>query len=118
MSDGTQPFLDLFPANRKLQCKGIPDLPVLKFLAGDLGKYADGYPTTWGTWFDYGPEPPSNSVVRAMPKGAPPRLVLAKMKRLCARGFIDGCPCGCRGDFVLTDKGRAFIAAHENQTDL
>lgn len=34
--------------------------------------------------------------------GVPPKVVLAKAKRLIARGVIRGCDCGCRGDFELT----------------
>lgn len=31
----------------------------------------------------------------------PPKVVLAKAKRLVRRGLIDGCTCGCRGDFQI-----------------
>lgn len=31
----------------------------------------------------------------------PQRLVLAKARRLLKQGLIDGCACGCRGDFEL-----------------
>jgi hypothetical protein len=30
----------------------------------------------------------------------PDKLVLAKARKLIRRGVIDGCVCGCRGDFV------------------
>lgn len=43
--------------------------------------------------------------------GLPPKVVLAKAKRLVGRQVIDGCTCGCRGEFeVLAPKpaeGRA-----------
>lgn len=29
----------------------------------------------------------------------PEKVVLAKMKTMIRRGLIDGCTCGCRGDF-------------------
>lgn len=29
----------------------------------------------------------------------PPKVVLAKLRALLARGILDGCPCGCRGDY-------------------
>lgn len=32
------------------------------------------------------------------------------MNQLIYKGIIDGCPCGCRGDYELTDKGRALLA--------
>lgn len=84
---------------RGMQCKDIPDVPVLSFLRS-LSRS--------GTWFDFKPLP-DNTVVRAMPAGTPRKLVLAKMSMLIKRGLVDGCSCGCRGDFVLTDLGRAYL---------
>jgi hypothetical protein len=81
------------------QCKDIPARPILAFLAA-LG----GAPAHW-----FALECP-RSVTRAMPPGTPPKLVLAKMKMLIRAGLVDGCDCGCRGDFVLTEKGRARLA--------
>jgi hypothetical protein len=46
-----------------------------------------------------------------MPPDAPDKLILAKMNKLLRRGLVDGCGCGCRGDFEITDKGLAFLAA-------
>lgn len=33
--------------------------------------------------------------------GVPEKVLLAKAKRLIKRGLIDGCACGCRGDFEI-----------------
>lgn len=30
----------------------------------------------------------------------PEKVVRAKARKLIARGLLDGCPCGCRGDFM------------------
>lgn len=95
-----------------MQCKDIPDAPVLRFLEA-LPWEGDGR-FRWqrtGTWFwsdDYKPE---NSVLNAMPPGTAEKLGLAKMRMLMRRGLVDGCPCGCRGDFALTDKGRQLLAS-------
>lgn len=35
----------------------------------------------------------------------PKKVVAAKLKILLRRGLIDGCPCGCRGDWNLTEAG-------------
>lgn len=87
-----------------MKCADIPDTPILQFLADHCG------PTKWGTWFD--PKTGSMPSVRdAMPPGLPDKLVLAKMKKLVARGLVNGCGCGCRGDFYLSDKGAAALAA-------
>lgn len=31
----------------------------------------------------------------------PPKVILAKLKKLVDRNYIDGCACGCRGDFTV-----------------
>lgn len=40
----------------------------------------------------------------------PEKVLLAKLRALVKRGLLDGCPCGCRGDFTITEKGRAALA--------
>lgn len=35
----------------------------------------------------------------------PPKVIRAKLRVLIKQGLIDGCLCGCQGDFCLTDKG-------------
>lgn len=41
--------------------------------------------------------------------GVPWKVVLAKFRRVRDRGLVDGCDCGCRGDFELTPLGRALL---------
>lgn len=91
-----------------MQCKDIPDRPILEFLR-DLPGLKPGFPR-WATW---GKTDRMPSVNNAMPAGIQGRLVLAKMRMLIRRGLVDGCDCGCRGDFQLTDKGREFLAVIE-----
>lgn len=79
-----------------MQCKDIPDQPVLRFLAQRPGQ--------WHNWY-FGDD---KDVTQAMPP-APEKLVLAKMRMLMRRGLVDGCSCGCRGDFVITPKGLALL---------
>lgn len=82
-----------------MKCKEVPDIPILRFLAGLNGQ--------WGNWY-FGNE---RDVHKAMPSGIPDNVVHAKMRRLIARGLVDGCDCGCRGDFEITDKGREYLRA-------
>jgi len=43
------------------------------------------------------------------------KTLIAKMKNLIRRGLVDGCDCGCRGDFEITRKGVAYIESrHHN----
>jgi len=82
------------------QCKDIPDQPILEFLLAHKG--------TWCNWF--GLDAAFDRSVRvAMPIDTPDRLVLAKMRMLMRRGLVQGCDCGCRGDFEITPKGEAFL---------
>lgn len=87
----------------RMQCKDIPDLPILEFLAGPYDDW-----DVWGTATWFGDEYP-DSVTRAMPADIDDRLILAKMRSLMRRGLVQGCGCGCRGDFEITEAGRAHI---------
>lgn len=80
-----------------MQCKDIPDGPILELLAEQPGK--------WFTW--YGGY--DNSLSPAFPAGCPDGLVRAKMAMLIRRGLVGGCTCGCRGDFEITDKGMEVL---------
>jgi hypothetical protein len=86
---------------KDLQCKHIPERPILEFLSSMNGR--------WSNWFaKEDGSPYENSVLHAMPPGLPGKLVLAKMDSLIRRGLVDGCSCGCRGDFVITEKGDEY----------
>jgi hypothetical protein len=77
----------------KLQCKDIPDGPILEFLA------KQSLPCGW---HDLNPRSDFMPTVRdAFPPDIPGRLLLAKMRMLIRRGLVDGCTCGCRGDFTI-----------------
>ena len=82
-----------------MQCKDIPDLPILEF----IGSFNGAWCQLSGTEYP-------QSVFRAMPEGVPWKLGKAKMHMLIRRGLVEGCTCGCRGDFYLTKKGKSFIA--------
>jgi predicted transcriptional regulator len=45
-----------------------------------------------------------------MPDETPVKLARAKMGMLIRRGLVDGCTCGCRGDFELTAKGADLLS--------
>ena len=77
-----------------MQCKDIPDAPIIEFLRQNCGPYK------WATWGNGYSMP---TVQDAMPAGTPPKLQLAKMRMLIRRGIVRGCPCGCRGDFYLAE---------------
>lgn len=74
-------------------------------LRGEAEAY--GHPASWATRWDLAqvlggtPENIGTHAATDDVPGVPPKIILAKAKRLIKRGKIDGCPCGCRGDFRI-----------------
>lgn len=91
-----------------MKCGDIDTNTVLKFV-----KIHGGIGCHWfeAEYVNMGPR----SVRNCMPSETPDKLVHAKMRKLISKGLIDGCPCGCRGDFELTEKGLERI---EEETGL
>ena len=73
-----------------MQTKDIPDEPVVDFIIknGRNKRY---------TWF----EGQENDLGKSMPEGISRKLVLSKLRSMVRRKILDGCTCGCRGDFTL-----------------
>lgn len=81
-----------------MQCKDIPDIPILEFLLKNKGH--------WCNWYFED----KYDVRLAMPNNIPhEKLIIAKMRSLMRRGLVTGCGCGCRGDFEITDKGEYYL---------
>jgi hypothetical protein len=76
------------------KCKDISDRPILELLDSYRGK---GFCMLWADALP--------SVQQAMPNWVNDNLARAKMGMLIRRGVVDGCDCGCRGDFTITEKG-------------
>lgn len=76
-----------------MKCKDIPDKPILEFLSRN--------PKQWHNWYFKD----QFDVSQVMPDGIPEKIILAKMRMMIRRGVVDGCDCGCRGDFTITNKG-------------
>lgn len=70
---------------------------VLRFLAKHQGQWS-----TWGKGYSM------PTIGDAMP-GASDGAQWRKARNLFWWGLIGGCPCGCRGDFEITDLGLACI---------
>lgn len=85
--------MDSFFMGIDMQTKDIDKIPVLQFLKDQNGRWATLHPG-----FEH-------SVCNALPEDLPPKLVHSVMRNLIKKGYVDGCDCGCRGDFVITEKG-------------
>ena len=87
-----------------MQAKDIPEKPILEFLAKLNGK--------WAFLLNIDHE---QSLFRVMPNNTPCKVALAKMRSLYRRKLVEGCPCGCRGDFEITGKGQDELARYGPQ---
>lgn len=85
-----------------MQCKDIPDQLVLEWLDKNTNQHK--WATHWGV-------PGMPTVRDCIPEGTPEKLHLAKMRQLIKRGLVEGCGCGCRGDFYLSEKGKEYLNA-------
>lgn len=82
-----------------MQCKDIDSDKIIMWLHKNTTheKYA-----THGRGFGM------PTIKDCMPKETPIKLQLAKMAMLIKRGLVEGCICGCMGDFRLTVNGEEY----------
>jgi hypothetical protein len=76
-----------------MQAKDISDAVMLAALEATRG--LNGAPA-WSSLFD----------VQAHMGNVPPKIVLSKIRSMIKRNLLQGCGCGCRGDFSLWDASR------------
>ncbi len=81
-----------------MKCSDIHTEGILLFLSRHQGQWSTYCRNQW-----------MPAVADGMRPDVPWKVMWAKMKRLIHQGLVDGCPCGCRGDFEITNKGLAMI---------
>jgi len=86
----------------------IPTLPILEYLAQFQGSWTSNWHGHFVANKSHNGEP-VNDVFCAMPKGTSKEASNMKMASLYVCGLVGGCPCGCRGDFEITDLGLQLI---------
>lgn len=98
-------------AVKRLQCKDIPDLPILEFLSKQRHPQREGE-YMWATVGKPNPHMPVVNDAMPMVNDANWKLAPAKMSQLIRRGLVNGdCGIGYRGDYVITQKGLAYLEA-------
>jgi len=71
-----------------VQAKDISDAEALGAIASARGRHGvDRWACTWD--------------IQEVLCAYPPKVVLAKLCSLKRRRLVDGCPCGCRGDWEI-----------------
>ncbi len=80
--------------DKALQAKHLDTKKIIEFVADRLIRE-----DCWTTFYELEPAFPD----------IPRKLFLAKMRGLIGKGLLDGCGCGCRGDFEMTSAGWRFI---------
>lgn len=107
-------------SQRKPQAKDIPDDVILQAIAGlqliprvyQNISYADGPDgVRVGPVCNFTPMRAVGWDLHKLWSTIPEKVINAKLKKMVDRGLLDGCPCGCRGDFTVTDKGRELMGA-------
>lgn len=72
-----------------MQAKDINDAEILAAVELDMKvRGTEGFGAAWSTLCE-----------RSFPH-VPPKVVRAKLRSLTKRGLLQGCNCGCRGDFL------------------
>jgi hypothetical protein len=87
-----------------MKTSDVPIKPILEYLL----KHQDPWVCLWGGHFK-GKDDTVTDIYYAMPDGLPKKLPLAVMRSFLKKGLVDGCPCGCRGDWTITKKGILYL---------
>lgn len=100
-------------AVKRLQCKDIPDLPILEFLSS-LRDPALPCNCKWAT-HGKGYSMPTVNDAMPMVNDTNWKLAPAKMNQLIKRGLVDGDrDLQTRGDYMITQKGLEYLQEQKN----
>jgi hypothetical protein len=90
---------------RRPQAKHVPIARVIRAISIEASNKAQQYAMPEA--FVYVHE---EALMRHFPD-FPAKVVRARLRALRKRGYIDGCACGCRGDWNLEAPGRELLSA-------
>lgn len=98
MSKGWSSGIQHHPIRKQFQCKHIStELMVLAVLLapGAIGNQASSWRMRWDV---------EKELRKILGEGAPEglaKIMMAKFAKLKRQGILDGCECGCRGDYHI-----------------
>lgn len=84
-----------------MQAKDIPDHVILGLVLAENERVPIVLPVFNITL--KGPRSATWQYLCEMLPDVPPKVILAKCRSLIRRGWLEGCGCGCRGDFVIVE---------------
>lgn len=103
------PLAGMSVIKRRIKCADLDDLSILRFIHSCRSVGCNQYAR-----FSEIAEVVSVIHCGLLNDSAVPfNLMRAKLKRLHKRELINGCCCGCNGDFWLTLKGRFLLIGEE-----
>jgi hypothetical protein len=95
--------------NGRMQAKDVSDVAVLRVIGELMAESYRRRPAPdeylWTMRWD----------IEARFPDVPEKVMQAKYTALVRRKLIDGCDCGCRGDFWLMPAGRAMLNESEGE---
>ncbi len=106
----TPPLRDPKPAYKRkkpVQAKHLDTRKVLEFIV----EYCKKTGHLWTTYYDLEREFPDWNKI-------PDKVRRAKMAKLVAKGYLDGCLCGCRGDFEPQWAAYDFLSEGRSRDDI
>lgn len=87
--------------SQALKASDISDLAMLCAIQRDHeARIAEHGSTIGGCWW---------TIAETSFPGIPEKIVRAKLAKLHHRQLIDGCPCGCRGDWNLSPRAERLL---------
>lgn len=84
-----------------MQAKDVEETPILRYVASPRFRETSGL-QLWATRWD---------IAMAVVPNVNEKVLLAKLRAMVKKGLLNGCACGCRGDFTITEKGRQALGA-------
>lgn len=104
----------------KIQTKDIPDQAMIDLIDRLYNVPRVHQRTTYGDTVSVGVVYSSSATLGDIYKmwdNIPPKVILAKLKKLIDKNKIDGCACGCHGRFTVIHEGEVPIELYWDEVE-